>query len=113
MPLIEAGKPPLLGQDRPILVYSAYLGCIGMLVAAALKVDLTSYVDTFSTVTLCAFGGCGFFFAIIGCHDQAARRVLLLAGVGHRVLLLPHSRPRGAQGHPPLRCADGDVRDGD
>ena len=33
MPLIEAGKPPLLGQDRPILVYSAYLGCIGMLVA--------------------------------------------------------------------------------
>ena len=47
MPLIEVGKkPPLLGQDRPILVYSAYLGSIGMLVAAALKVDLTSYVDT-------------------------------------------------------------------
>ena len=54
--LIEVGKkPPLLGQDRPILVYSAYLGCIGMLVAAALKVDLTSYVDAFSSVTLCAF----------------------------------------------------------
>lgn len=67
MPLIDVGKkPPLLGQDRPILVYSAYLGCIGMLVAAALKVDLSYYVDTFSTVTLCAFGGCGFFFAIIG-----------------------------------------------
>ena len=67
MPLIEVGKkPPLLGQDRPILVYSAYLGCIGMLVAAALKVDLASYIDTFSTVTLCAFSGCGFFFAIIG-----------------------------------------------
>lgn len=56
MPLIEVGKkPPLLGQDRPILVYSAYLGCIGMLVAAALKVDLTSYcTSTHSPMSRCA-----------------------------------------------------------
>ena len=63
MPLIEVGKkPPLLGQDRPVLVYSAYLGSIGMLVAAALKLDLTSYVDIFSSVTLCAFKRLRFLF---------------------------------------------------
>ena len=63
---VPGEKPLLLGQGRPILVYSAYIGCIAPLIAIALTVDLSVYVPLFSKITLIGFAGVGFTFASFG-----------------------------------------------